>query len=114
MSSTCFKKRRNRVAAIKARIQTKDTGNMKITISNKLTLSNVPKELYQGLCSRLTLDNPKWLENNKMSRWNGNAPEHLRFKVRQGQRFMIILILVLVFYVYLQSQGNLYSAIKGW
>lgn len=52
---------------------------MKITIHNKLELSDVPKKLYRAVCSRLTLNNPKWLENNKMGRWNGNTPEHLRF-----------------------------------
>ena len=52
---------------------------MKITINNKLKLSDVPKKLYQDVCSRLTLNNPKWLENNKMGRWNGNTPEHLQF-----------------------------------
>ena len=52
---------------------------MKITINNRLELSDVPKKLYQDVCSRLTLNNPKWLENNKMGRWNGNTPKHLRF-----------------------------------
>lgn len=52
---------------------------MKITINNKLELSDVPKKLYQNVCSRLTLNNPKWLENNKMGRWNGSTPKHLRF-----------------------------------
>lgn len=52
---------------------------MEITINNKLKLSDVPKKLYQNICSRLTLNNPKWLENNKMGRWNGGTPKHLRF-----------------------------------
>ena len=52
---------------------------MKITITNKLKLSDIPKKLYHDVCSRLTLNNPKWLENNQMGRWNGNTPEHLRF-----------------------------------
>jgi len=41
---------------------------MKITISNKIELSDVPKKLYQDVCSKLTILNPKWLENNKMGK----------------------------------------------
>ena len=52
---------------------------MKITINNKLKLSDVPKKLYHTVCERLTIQNPKWIENNQMSRWNGNTPKHLRF-----------------------------------
>ena len=52
---------------------------MKITINNKLKLSDVPKKLYHTVCERLTIQNPKWLENNRMCRWNGNTPEHLQF-----------------------------------
>ncbi len=52
---------------------------MEIIINNRLELSNIPNKLYQGVCSRLTLDNPKWIENDKMGRWNGGTPKHLRF-----------------------------------
>ena len=52
---------------------------MKITINNRLELSDVPKKLYHAVCERLTIQNPKWIENNKMGRWNGGTPEHLRF-----------------------------------
>ena len=52
---------------------------MKITVSNKLKLSDIPKKLCHAVCERLKIQNPKWIENNKMGRWNGNTPEHLRF-----------------------------------
>ena len=52
---------------------------MEITISNKLEISDIPKEFYPDICSLLTLDNPKWLENHKMGRWNHKTPRHLRF-----------------------------------
>jgi hypothetical protein len=47
---------------------------MKITITNNLELSDIPKKLYHTVCEKLIIQNPKWLENNKMGRWNGNAP----------------------------------------
>ena len=52
---------------------------MKIIINNKLKLSDIPKKFCQSVYSKLTLNNPKWIENNKMGRWNGNTPNHLRF-----------------------------------
>ena len=50
---------------------------MKIIINNKLELSNIPDRLYQEVCSRLTFNNPKWLENNKMGYWNRGTPKRL-------------------------------------
>ena len=52
---------------------------MKITIHNRLEISEIPKKLYRAVCEELTIQNPKWIDNNKMGRWNGNTPEHLRF-----------------------------------
>lgn len=52
---------------------------MEITINNKLKLSDVPKKLHHTVCGKLTILNPKWIENNKMGRWNGGTPKHLRF-----------------------------------
>ena len=52
---------------------------MKIIINNKIELSYIPKELSKAICKKLTIPNPKWLENNKIGRWNGSTPKHLRF-----------------------------------
>jgi len=52
---------------------------MKLTINNKLTVQDAPASFQKALKNRLTIQNPKWLENNKMGRWNGGTPEHLRF-----------------------------------
>jgi superfamily II DNA or RNA helicase len=52
---------------------------MQITIKNKLFLSDVPDDLHRILCERLTIQNPKWLENERLDRWNGETPRALRF-----------------------------------
>ena len=52
---------------------------MKITIKNRLKISNIHKDFYLEICSSLTIDNPQWVENHKMGRWNGKTPRLLRF-----------------------------------
>lgn len=52
---------------------------MKIVISNNLRLSELPALLYQTLTERLTIPNPKWIENERMGRWNRGTPKILRF-----------------------------------
>jgi superfamily II DNA or RNA helicase len=52
---------------------------LKIFIKNNIKLSNIPLELRQILVRRLTIPNPKWIENNRMGRWNGKTPENLCF-----------------------------------
>ena len=52
---------------------------MKITISNKLFLSNIPRDLHTAICERLTMQNLKWHENERMGRYNGKTAKLLRF-----------------------------------
>jgi superfamily II DNA or RNA helicase len=52
-------------------------GEMKIQVSNKIFLEDVPADLAGELKTRLTLKNPGWLEAKKMGRWTGNIPEYL-------------------------------------
>jgi len=52
---------------------------MEITIKNKIKISNTPGSLKRALEQKLTFDNPKFLENRKMGRWNGQTPEFLKF-----------------------------------
>lgn len=53
--------------------------NMKIIIQNKLFLSGISDDLFQAIRERLEIQNPKWVENEKMGRWNGNTARLLRF-----------------------------------
>jgi hypothetical protein len=48
---------------------------MRITASNRTTISGAPREFLSDLRNRLTLVNPRWGENECMGRWNGNTPE---------------------------------------
>ena len=59
---------------------------LKIIITNNLRISNIPPEIQQILMERLSLPNPKWLENVRMGRWNRGTPKVLRFfdKIRVG------------------------------
>ena len=52
---------------------------MLIKISNQLILSNIPDHLAKDIQDRLTFANPKYLDNLKMNRWNGETPEFLKF-----------------------------------
>lgn len=52
---------------------------MQITLKNRLFLTDVPHELAEQLKERLRFKNPKWLENERLGRWNKGVPEHLSF-----------------------------------
>jgi len=55
-----------------------------ITITNNLRLKNTPPDLLSILTQKLEILNPKWLENERMGRWNRGTPRELRFYDRVG------------------------------
>jgi len=55
-----------------------------ITISANLRLKNVPDHLRQALTEKLAFVNPKWIENERMGRWNRGTPRVLRFYDKDG------------------------------
>lgn len=55
-----------------------------ITIKENLRLKNVPSELMQMLVEKLQFPNPKWLENERMGRWNRGTPRLLKFFDKVG------------------------------
>ena len=55
-----------------------------ITITNNLRLKNVPPDLLAILTEKLEILNPKWLENDRMGRWNRDTPRVLRYYDRVG------------------------------
>ena len=55
-----------------------------ITIANNLRLKNVPPDLRSILTEKLEILNPKWLENERMRRWNQGTPQVLRFYDKVG------------------------------
>lgn len=52
---------------------------MKVIISNKLRLSNIPDQMRTDLMEQMQFVNPKWIENKKMGRWNKGTPKILKF-----------------------------------
>jgi superfamily II DNA or RNA helicase len=57
-----------------------------IILTNNLRLKNVPPVLMETLTERLKFLNPKWVENERMSRWNRGTPKELRFYDKVGAR----------------------------
>ncbi|RPH50985.1 MAG: DEAD/DEAH box helicase [Desulfobacteraceae bacterium] len=59
---------------------------LKIILTNNIRLSEIPTQLYQMLTERLTISNPKWVENERMGRWNRGTPRILRLydRIRGG------------------------------
>ena len=63
---------------------------MKVRISNQLNLHSVPEPIYGELVSKLQFTNPKWIENERMGRWNRGVPKKLKFFRRNGANGLII------------------------
>lgn len=59
---------------------------MEILLKNNLRLKQIPQPLYTDIVDRLQFNNPRWLENRRMGRWNRGVPRVLKFydKIRPG------------------------------
>jgi len=55
-----------------------------IHITSTLQLKGVPAGLKQALMETLEFPNPKWLENERMGRWNRGTPRVLKFYDKVG------------------------------
>jgi superfamily II DNA or RNA helicase len=61
------------------------TSPLTITVTNNLRLKNVPSDLRTILIEKLEILNPKWLENERMGRWNRGTPQTLRLYDKVGR-----------------------------
>ena len=59
-------------------LATKKTSTI-LTFSNRITIANLPRRLQEEIKVRLTFPNPKWIENEKLGRWNGDTLHSLSF-----------------------------------
>lgn len=59
---------------------------MKIILTNNLRLSDMDEEFRELLMEKLKIPNPKWLENERMGRWNRGVPKILRFYDTAGKK----------------------------
>ena len=58
-----------------------------ITIKENLQLKDVPPQLMESLVGKLEFVNPKWLENDRMGRWNRGI--HSPFRPTLSQNLSI-------------------------
>ena len=66
-----------------------DTDKIQITIDHSLKLNHAPADLLEALVERFQMLNPKWLENERMGRWNRGTKKILRFYRRLGKDAII-------------------------
>jgi hypothetical protein len=51
---------------------------LKIEIGKSIKLTHITPSMRESLMEQLTMVNPKWLENERMGRWNRDTPKVLR------------------------------------
>jgi superfamily II DNA or RNA helicase len=66
------------------------TSEIKLTIDRSLKLNPVPEGLLKTLVERFQMLNPKWLENERMGRWNRGTKKVLRFYRRFGKNGIVV------------------------
>ncbi len=64
--------------------------NVIIELTSDLRLRQAPIELLQELTGKLEFPNPKWLDNERMGRWNRGVPRVLKFYRKSGPTGMRI------------------------
>lgn len=52
---------------------------MKITIANELQITDAPEPLLRKIRDTFTIENTRWIDNARMSRWNGETDHWLEF-----------------------------------
>lgn len=67
-----------------------ENGELQITIDHSLKLNHAPAMLLETLAERFQMVNPKWLENERMGRWNRGTKKNLRFYRRFGKNGITI------------------------
>ena len=58
---------------------------LSITIKENLRLKNVPPDIIQLLTEKLEFLNPKWLENERLGRWNRGTTKVLKYYDKVGK-----------------------------
>jgi len=52
---------------------------MKIILSHRLDIDGAPEPLVRKIRDTFTIENPRWVDNHRMSRWNGGTDHWLTF-----------------------------------
>ncbi len=67
-----------------------ENGALQITIDHSLKLNHTPVMLLEMLVAQFQMVNPKWMENQRMGRWNRGTKKTLRFYRRFGKNGIIL------------------------
>ncbi len=65
-------------------------GELLIRLENRLLLQGVPEVLREWITQTLEFPNPRFLENERLGRWNRGVPRRLRFYRRAGSDGLIL------------------------
>ena len=52
---------------------------MKITLTSRIDITGAPEPLVRKIRDTFTIENPRWIDNDRMSRWNGETDHWLTF-----------------------------------
>ncbi len=63
---------------------------MKIIVNNRAEIFEAPEQVRREIINRLTIKNPKWIDNQKMNRWQGETPEYLHHFWEPGPGRLIV------------------------
>jgi superfamily II DNA or RNA helicase len=58
--------------------------SVEIIIGKELQVLGLSENICHRLTQKLQFTNPKWLENERLGRWNGNVPKILKYYDRSG------------------------------
>src|SRR4030043_330542 len=62
---------------------------MKITLTSHIDIARAPEPLLRKIRDTFTIENPRWIDNDKMSRWNGGTDHWLTFYENYPDRLTI-------------------------
>jgi superfamily II DNA or RNA helicase len=62
---------------------------MKIKLANHITLIQPPDSLIKKIRSTFIIENPTWISNERMHRWNGGTPRWLACYGRDGDSLLV-------------------------
>lgn len=63
---------------------------IQLTLTNTLRIDNLPEDILVQLMEKLTIENPKYLESEKMGRYTGKMPRYLEFYRQTGEAGLIV------------------------
>ena len=52
---------------------------MKITVANHIDITESPDQLARKIRETFSIENPRWVDNDRMCRWNGGTDHWLTF-----------------------------------